>query len=839
MANLQRPLLSACLAMLGCAVICVGCRSMQVPKFDPQGQSLFAPGGQTTELINPFGAGSDNEFPSWPRSAFSKPDAPPVCRPETLASGIPTSPIPTSGTPGAVQVFPPRVAAPIGMEVILRGALYGEDGRFLQGRLLEWSLEEPAHGEFTDVGGSNPAVLERIIPGNLFSSQPRIQQQRMASSRSASRSETVTRGTRDTRDDLKIERGQSWVAVTSDAPGITRLSLTASTVSDWNQQPATATIQWIDVRWQFPLPQSLGLGETARLETGLTRASSTSPLPGWSVRYSVERGSQVRLGPDALQTVEVFTDNTGTASVTVHPGGEIADEVHVLTEIIAPASLVAGLERVMARGWSIIRWDGADLGVSLDAPGQVVVNQPFPVEATILNRGSMPARNVVVRDLLPEGMRALASQPAPDSTVSDRRWTLGEIPPGESRTLLLNVVIESPGNRQYTLSAASRYNSDQATRTISAVQFPLDVVILSPPQVTVSETVFIRLQLTNTSGSELSGIQVTDQLPVGLHHVDPLKGEDSTVRSLGYSISSIQPGETVELKLTLRPTITGQLCHTLTVDLANGLSSTTSSCLESIPQPLPPTLQLQLLGPASLTAGSPASYRVRVNHRGETIIKEITLRCQLPGSLVVQQATEGHRRLQNTINLDIAQLAPGEQAELEVRVIAPRGAPAAPLAGFLLVANQLVDSATIQVAAVAAEPAPADPETPDHDRLTVSIMDLDDPVTVGQKITYLVNIRNDRDVSDKHIRVRVELPEGMELVRFIQPHQGEATMDATRRIIQATEIRELLPREQLKPIRVEVVARRSGQFRVQVSVESARSDNVQQAEEETTVSPDP
>ena len=230
---------------------------------------------------------------------------------------------------------------------------------------------------------------------------------------------------------------------------------------------------------------------------------------------------------------------------------------------------------------------------------------------------------------------------------------------------------------------------------------------------------------------------------------------------------------------------------------------------------------------------------MRVRHQGETIIKEITLRCQLPGSLVVQQATGGHRRLQNTINLDIVQLAPGEQAELEVRVIAPRGAPAAPLAGFLLVANQLVDSTTIQVAAVAAEPVPADPETPGHDRLTVSIMDLDDPVTVGQKINYQVNIRNDRDVSDKYIRVRVELPEGMELVRFIQPHQGEATMDATSRIIQATEIRELLPREQLKPIRVEVVARRSGQFHVQVSVESARSDNVQQAEEETTVSPDP
>jgi len=119
--------------------------------------------------------------------------------------------------------------------------------------------------------------------------------------------------------------------------------------------------------------------------------------------------------------------------------------------------------------------------------------------------------------------------------------------------------------------------------------------------------------------------------------------------------------------------------------------------------------------------------------------------------------------------------------------------------------------------------------------LTVSIADLNDPVAIGQKITYLINIRNDRDVSDKQIRIRIQVPEGLELVKFTQPHQGEARIDAAKRTIQATEIKELLPREQLKPIRVEVIARRSGQFHLQVRVESARSDNPQQVEAETTV----
>ena len=839
MVNFQRSLYAPVLTVLLCTAMLAGCTSLQVPKFDPQGGQLFAPGGETTELVNPFRDGPSIGIPTWPTSAFPAPDDPPVCRPETLASGIPPRDIPSSGTPGAVQVFPPRVAAPIGMEVIMRGAVYGEDGRFLHGRLLEWSLEEPAHGQFIDTGGGNPAALDRIFPSNLFSSQSPLQQQRLASSRSASRSETVTRGTRDTSDDLYIERGQSWVAVSSNTPGITRLSLTASTVEGWDQQPAAATIQWLDVRWQFPLPQSVELGETAHLKTTLATATSTSPLPGWKIRYSVEQGSQARLGPDALQTIDVATDNMGTTAVTVHPGGEKAEEVRVLTEIFVPGSLVADEEMVIARGWSIIRWDGADLGVSLEAPGQVVVSQPFLLKATLQNRGSLPARNVVVKDLLPEGMRILGSQPDPDSTGADRRWMFGEMSPGASTTLLLDAVIDSPGSAQYRLSAESRYNSGQATRMIDAVLFPLDVVILSPGQVTVSETVSIRLQLTNTSGSELTEILLTDQLPEGLDHVDARQAEDSMARNLDFSITSIQPGETVEKELTLRPTIIGQLCHTLNVQLANGLSKSTRGCLESIPRPLPPELQFQLLGPNSLTAGRPASYRVQVQHVGENLVNEITLRLQIPESLVIQQATEGHRRRQNTIGLEIPRLAPGEQAELVVQVIALKETPLASLEGSLLVANQPVDSARIEVKAGAAEQDSSAPESPDPNRLTVSITDLDDPVTVGQKITYLVSIRNDRDVSDKQIRIQVELPEGLELVKFTQPHEGKATVDATQRTIQATEIKELLSREQLKPFRVEVIARRSGQFRVQVSVKSARSENLQQVGEETTVRPAP
>ena len=837
MVSTYRTLFLSGIALLGCAFMLAGCSSLQVPKFDPQGRNLFAPQGAKTELSNPFSDGGGIGLPSWPRSAFTTPEDPPECRPETLASGVPGYSIPSSGKPGAIHIFPSRMAAPIGMEAILRGALYGEDGRFLGGRLLEWSLEEAGNGQFTDIGGGNPSGLERIIPGDFFSSQPSIQTKRLASSRSSSRSERVTRGTRDPGDDVQIEQGQTWVAITSDTPGITRLSLAASTVSDWDQQPAICTIHWLDVRWHFPLPQIAELGENASLETRLTTATSTNPLPGWSIRYSVEQGNPARLGPDLLQSVEVPTDAMGMATITVDAGNDLAGEVRVLTEIIAPGNLLAGDDIVMARGWTPIRWDGVALTLSLDTPEQVAVDQPFSLRASIANTGTRPARNVVItEDLLPASMRILASQPAPDATSTARQWKLGEIPAGESRNLSFDAIIDTEGDLQYQLKAESRYHTGQVTKTIRAVHFPLDVLILGPAEVNVQEAIPVRLRLTNSSTSELTGIQLSEQLPAGLHHVDPGLEDEPAATTLDFLISSIQPGETVEKQLTLRASVAGELCHVLTVQLPDGLRSQTRSCLHASEKPLPPDLQLQLLGPDRVTSGNPASYQVRVSHQGNEVIEGITLQFELPESLVLQQASEGHQRQQeNTVSLEITRLAPGEQAVLEIRVIAPREAALAPLAASLLVDSRLVDSRLIQVLALSAQPLSSEPGNPDRMGLTVSIADLNDPVAIGQKITYLINIRNDRDVSDKHIRIRIQVPEGLELVKFTQPHQGEARIDAAKRTIQATEIKELLPREQLKPIRVEVVARRSGQFLLQVRVESARSDNPQQVEAETTV----
>jgi hypothetical protein len=835
MVTLHRSILLVCLALLASAIALAGCSSFRLPRFDPQGRQLFAPGGETTELVNPLQEGAGIRLPRLPKSAFLTADDPPECRPDTVASDMVAPSIPATGRPGALQVFPPRLAAPIGMEVILRGALFGEDGRFLQGRLLEWSLEEPLFGHFTDVGGSNPNALERIIPGNLFSSQKPLHQQQLASSRSASKSETVTRGTRDTSDDLKIERGQSWVAVSSDAPGITRLSLTASSVSDWNQQPATAVIHWLDVRWQFPVSQSVQLGQPARLETRITSATSSSPLPRWTIRYSVEQGSDVRLGPEALESIDVSSDAAGIAGVSVQGRSEVAGEARIMTEILVPDSLVAGGSMILTRHWTIVRWDGAALQVSITTPGQVATDQPFSIEATIHNTGTLLAKNVVVRDLLPEGMQVIASQPALDETMVTRRWKLGDIPAGESRRLLLNAVVNSAGTRTYELTAQSRSNTHQATTTIDAVVFPLEVLILSPATVTTMEAIPILLQLTNTSDSVLHEVRLTDQLPDGLDHVDRQRELDPTARTVEFSVSGIQPGETVEKKLTLRATVAGRLCHTLTVQLADGLLIQKSSCLDVRLPPPPPILQLQVLGPATITAGSPALYQVRIAHQGRDTIRAITLRCQLPESLVVQMATEGHQRRGSMVSLDVAELSPGEQAVLEMSVIAPRASTAQPVVASLLVENQVLESRQIEVVVLDGQSGNDVPGSNDRNSLTVSIMDLADPVTVGQQFTYLVKIRNDRNVSDKQIRVQVELPEGLELVRFIQPHQGEAQIDAAKRIIEATEIKQLLPRESLQPIRVEVVARRSGQFQITVRVESARSDNIQQVVEETTV----
>lgn len=817
MSSATRLFFRAIFLLLASFLLLAGCKTLRLPSFDPQGRGLFAPLGTTTEVLNPLEDGfSELGVPSWPTPAFQSPRDPAACRPARFPSQLSDLDTRSAGAPGEVRVLPAVVAAPVGMEVILRGVIYDSEGGYAHGQSLHWSLPDDDIGRFVDVGGGNPQVLERIIPTGS-----RQLESHAASSFSSARREVVTRGTSDSGDDIPVERGQTWLAITSDQTGTSHVTLTAPDVDSWTGSPAEAQVYWLDMDWLFPSQHLAAAGRPAQLETHI-RNTQNEPLPGWAIRYTLPGDGSTHFAARNQQTLEVTTNADGIAAVSIEPATDHGQQIELLVEILVPSELVDGRQMILARKVVPIRWTGNSVHVSIESPQHVAVGQAFPLRTTIHNDSNADEEDVIIESMVPAGMQILRH---PDAIphANGPRWSLGTLAAGDTREIVMQAVLDSEGARQLQMSARSRQQVSRSVRTIRGIHFPLDVQIVSPARAIRNQVVPITLQITNKTERPLKNITFEELLDSGLLHVDTEQGEDREARQLAFTLDDLQANETVEKRLDLRAVKIGQLCHTLRVTLADGLSSSYRSCLEVADAQASDPLQMDFLGPRSLRVGQAASYQLRISNQSSAALQEAKLSCQLPAGLTLQSSSPGSTLEGDKLNLSLESIEVGQTRELEFQLRANEVAATTSLEGCFWVEGSESLKTSLPLTVLARTDDSTSTAAAGRTGWTLLIKHIGDPPQVGQPLEYEIHLRNDRDFSDKNVQLQVELPSGLELVSFLQPHAGEPELDDQRRTIVATPIREVLPREALRPYQLTVLPHQLGQIKIRVSVVSARS----------------
>ena len=118
----------------------------------------------------------------------------------------------------------------------------------------------------------------------------------------------------------------------------------------------------------------------------------------------------------------------------------------------------------------------------------------------------------------------------------------------------------------------------------------------------------------------------------------------------------------------------------------------------------------------------------------------------------------------------------------------------------------------------------------------MDIADTVENIRVGETTTYLVVIKNDRDVSDRNVNITFFLLEGLEYMDF-----DASGLDIEERVspdgntIALRTIKEMRPNETLPPLRVLVRATKPGTARFRTEFSSWRSPESVIQEEDTTV----
>ncbi|MDO4576195.1 MAG: hypothetical protein Q4D98_13390 [Planctomycetia bacterium] len=358
----------------------------------------------------------------------------------------PSNPCDSGWESADLLLGPQNVVALPGAEVILTVGVRDRVGYLRTNQKINWSISNESVGHFTRVPPRNP---RNIFVGDFV--VPTIESDTRAVATTGRVEETLDRGTCDTKDDIQIRRGQTWIGVSSAREGITWVTASAS-MADCKCANKTAKIVWVDAEYKMPDCRCIDFGGKYTLVTTLRKRSNAQPLANWRVRYEILGNSTASFG-SGLKVLEVLTDARGQAKQEISQTVARQEDTVVNVQIIRPAEPGTTFTQpvVVQQSQVRYRWVPNTVNVSKSIQEQAYIGDVVPGSICVQNITNDTLRNVRVTDLRVDGLKRVGSIPEGSEAVDGTEWLLDAIAPGETKTIRMNYKVERPGT--YTTCA--------------------------------------------------------------------------------------------------------------------------------------------------------------------------------------------------------------------------------------------------------------------------------------------------------------------------------------------------------------------------------------------------
>lgn len=547
-------------------------------------------------------------LPAPPTSVPALPPPPPVGAPIIA----PPTPVAPAGCEHVV-VRPNGLIAPVGTEMVLKGYIVTGEGFMLPNQRMDWAIACNGVGQFAEMG-----FRDR---GQFFGwwESPRRLDDRNATTNTALIPITLNTNTPNPCDDIPIERGESWVTVTSAQEGVSVVTATAPGMCQYNQ--ASSTIYWIDAQWVVPPPVCVEPGRAHTLTTTVMRRSDGAPLAGWIVRYDV--GGSAGLGYEGGATTEATTDAAGRASVEVSPKGPAGGVANVGVSIVRPANVgPAAMPRLeLGRLATTITWGAASVAA------------PMPVVPVAPGAPALPATP-------PPMLPGPPGQPAPPPSLPP------SAPPSAPAA-----------------TAPANTPDPYKPPAVATGKPKLEVSIreTGPIQLSVGENAGFEITVTNRGDGVANNVRISDRYDRGLKHESATTNE----RPVEYPFDRpLAPNESRSIRLTFQVIDIGKQCHEATVTADGADPVIQSACVTARQAALDVTVTV----PHRRVVGQIAEISALLKNPSDVTATNVELVIQVDQAMVPTMAESGAESLPNgDIRLKLPQLAPGERRTIGMR----------------------------------------------------------------------------------------------------------------------------------------------------------------------------
>jgi uncharacterized repeat protein (TIGR01451 family) len=326
-----------------------------------------------------------------------------------------------------------------------------------------------------------------------------------------------------------------------------------------------------------------------------------------------------------------------------------------------------------------------------------------PVDGTKLryalrlsNTGNENATNVAITDAPPAGTTlhaidtpppgvtvecdagsGFAACPADLSGVTEIRWTAAELTTSTPIEVGfdVNVVLpvesgtEIPNTAAYTTDQTPPGTSNEVTTTVlTAASLAIDKT--GPATVGAGDEITYTVAVRNDGPATATSVTMRDNLPAGTRFVSASPECDRSGRRVTCALGTLAPGETREVKITIR-TRPRQADQTLVNTASATSAKSPTPVTDEVTTVVGPLVDLSLekTGPSQVDAGDTASFELKVSNAGPSTAENVVVTDDVPAELTPTSAkpSQGDCEItRQTVTCELGSLAAGESATINV-----------------------------------------------------------------------------------------------------------------------------------------------------------------------------
>jgi uncharacterized repeat protein (TIGR01451 family) len=375
------------------------------------------------------------------------------------------------------------------------------------------------------------------------------------------------------------------------------------------------------------------------------------------------------------------------------------------------------------------------------APEQVSKNQKFTYRMKVVNTSSQTLQNINISDQLPDNMELVSSSPSHQMKGQTAHWHFDQL--GSNESEMITVKAKATSGQSINTCAHVTYDAPMCAQ-IAIVEPKLRLVKVAPDQSLSCDRIPIKYVVKNTGTGYACDVTIADQLPDGM-----MTGQNHN--KVTFNIDSLAPDQSKQFEVMVDAQGPGTYSSK-----AMAMSGNSGQVESNAPQTMvsEPALKLTSSAPSRQYLGRTVTYNYTVHNNGNGPANDTKLVVNVPSGIKFQRATMGGKYTHSSpgkVTWDLGKIQPDGKQQVQMTLSYEHEGQ---LQTNALATAHCAEDATAQTS-TDFEGIPA---------ILLEVIDLNDPVEVGDNVTYKITVTNQGSTDAKDIAVKCMVPQSMKYV---------------------------------------------------------------------------